>query len=274
MGLRVVRRAVVAAVAGVVASLAPLAAGPAIAGGPTSVVLSLPGTGRMNVLHVSSADYEALQAQVGGFTDPVPTPAAGEGTAARHDQGPVLTLTWLIHDVQPWRVDYVYLLAPGGPWIATRETLNAGDIWALPQTWHRPADAVRLRALVHELKVDPTDWSPADNGVAPEGMPADSDPLGLPSSRSTAAPAAASARDSGGSAPVGWVWGIAGLVCGAVLTVAGEWAWSRRRGGAAPVDEPAAPEAGEPGEGEPGAGRRVASQPAEIELDPVVVSRR
>jgi hypothetical protein len=252
MGLRVVRRLVVGALA--LASLTLSAVGPAAAGGPTSVVLSLPGTGRMNVLHVTSVDYDKLAKNVGAYGA---APAA-EGAAGRHDQGPVLTLTWLIHDVQPWRVDYVYLLAPGGPWIASRQTDGAGDIWNQPQVWHRSTDAAGLRKLVHELKVDPTDWTPADGGVAPEGAPADSEPLGLPSSGATApASSTASSGAPGGSAGGGWVWGIAGLVAGAVLTVAGEWAWSRRRRGAvASADEPPAPGGG----------------PAEVELDPVVMS--
>src|SRR4029079_3373907 len=92
---------------GAVASLTLLAAGPAVAGGPTSVLLSLPGTGRMNVLHVGSEDYEALAGQVGASSGMVP---GEEGTGERHDQGPVLTLTWLIHDVQPWRGGELYLL--------------------------------------------------------------------------------------------------------------------------------------------------------------------
>jgi hypothetical protein len=259
MGTRVVRRVVVGALAGAVVAL--LGAGPAAAGGPTSVLLSLPGTGRMNVLHVGSADYEALAEHVGAYGGV--TAPAGEGTAGRHDQGPVLSLTWLIHDVQPWRIDYVYPTAPGGPWISTLAATDSGNVGAATPVWHRAVNPAGLRALIARLGVDPTDWSPADGGVAPQGMPADSDPLGrLAGSSGTPAEATGSApgsaSSSGGSAPAGWVWGVVGLVAGAVLTVAGEWAWARRRRPAA-----TAPEA----DGE-------APPPAELELDPVVVSGR
>jgi hypothetical protein len=266
MGTRVARRLVAGAVAGLAAGLLTVSgAGPAAAGGPTSVVLSLPGTGRMSVLHVNSADYEALADSVGANVATM-GPAA-EGAAGRHDQGPVLTLTWLIHDVQPWRVDYVYPTAPGGPWISTLQATDSGNVFAQTGVWHKPTDPVAFRALIARLGVDPTDWSPADGGTAPQGRPADSDPLGLtagdsatPAATAAAAPAASS---SGGWGSAGWVWGVVGLVAGAALTVAGEQAWARRRGRAADQAAGEAPSAGEP---EPG-------PPAELELDPVVVRR-
>jgi hypothetical protein len=277
MGTRVVRRLVAGAVAGLAAGLLTMSgAAPAAAGGPTSVVLSLPGSGRMSVLHVGSPDYEALWDAV-GIHGSVPGPAgatAAEGTAERHDQGPVLRLTWLIHDVEPWRLDEVYLLAPKGPWISTRTADEAGEIWSVPQVWSRSPNPDRLRALVAKLGVDPTaigTVAGTSDGVAPPtGAPAEPTAAGPAGSLPGAVPAgagssgsAASSEGSGGGRFAGWVWGVVGLVAGAALTVAGEQAWARRRGGAAGEVPPEADAGAEP---EPG-------PPAELELDPVVVRR-
>jgi hypothetical protein len=268
MGTRVARRLVAGAVAGLAAGLLTVSgAGPAAAGGPTSVVLSLPASGRMAVLHVGSADYEALEELVG--VDAPLGATAAEGTSERHDQGPLLRLTWLIHDVEPWRLDEVYLLAAKGPWISTRTTLSdTGEIWDMPQVWHRSTDSDRLRALVAKLGVDPTTVGTV-TGSSGGTVPATE----APSARAVTGPASAvagagrsgsAAASPEGSRFAGWVFGVVGLVAGAALTLAGEQAWARRRGRAADGEVPVG--AGSGAELEPGL-------PAELELDPVVVRR-
>ena len=128
-----------------------LAAGPAVAGGPTSVLLSAPAIGHTASLYTSDPDYTALAELVGasmafGSTD---EQAGSTNPARSHDVGNQVTLTWLIHDVSVWRVDRVYVDAAGGPWIYTQQAIGGTDgIWDAPETWHR---ATEPKALVQLL---------------------------------------------------------------------------------------------------------------------------
>ena len=63
-------------------------------------------------------------------------------------------MTWLIHDVEPWRVDRIYLGADDGPWIATQEMLSGTrSIWDAPVIWHQPAAGKELVLLLDSLGV-------------------------------------------------------------------------------------------------------------------------
>src|SRR4051794_23270920 len=90
-------------------------AGPASAGGPTSAILSVPGSGVTASLYYTDDAYDQLVRLVGASS----TSAGGtDASGASHESGAGVHVTWLIHDVQPWRVDRIYLDAEGGPWIA------------------------------------------------------------------------------------------------------------------------------------------------------------
>ena len=58
------------------------------------------------------------------------TSDSGTGTVDQsgrsHAKGPGVTVTWLIHDVMPWRVDHIYLTGQGAPWIATQQSDDSG----------------------------------------------------------------------------------------------------------------------------------------------------
>ena len=92
--------------------------GPAAAGGPTSALLSVPGEGRTASLYYTDPEYDALADLVGIESD------TGLGTVDRsgrdHASGPGITVTWMIHDVMPWRIDRIYPNGEGAPWIATQ----------------------------------------------------------------------------------------------------------------------------------------------------------
>jgi hypothetical protein len=240
MGLKVMR-ALLAGLLGCVVSL--LVAGPAVAGGPTSVLISVPGTGRMAALHASSPEYGRLATYVGAYsTNGTPTSEGDAGES--HAQGEFVTMTWLIHDVQVWRVDRVYLSAKGGPWIATQQAMD-GDLGGTEQeSWHTSNDGAGLKALLHELGLDTAGGMA---GAAPGGPATGSGASVGESSEVAADPAAAPAAQAAADQPgtSGWVWAVVGLVAGAVLTVAGEQAWARRRRGAVPA--PAAGTVPEPG---------------------------
>ena len=142
-----------------------LAAAPAQAGGPTSAILSVPGAGTTSSLYYTDPEYDELAGLVG-----VDQPSGTfEGTeSGAHEHGAGVTITWLIHDVSPWRVDRVYLGGKGGPWIAT-QVGGAEAIWESPVLWHHPEDGARLTALLDDLGLGTAaSQDPDFDGVAGE----------------------------------------------------------------------------------------------------------
>ena len=120
-----------------------------------------------------------------------------------------MTVTWLIHDVTPWRVDHIYLEGKGAPWIATQVSEDGGVSWDSPVVWHQPASAAALVALLDQLGVgEASREAGAFSGVA--GAPAP-DPTEV--APRTSEPVA--------SWDAGLWWGLGGLVAGALLTVLG-----------------------------------------------------
>ncbi|MGH8892467.1 MAG: hypothetical protein ACRDWY_04050 [Actinomycetes bacterium] len=206
-----------------------LAATPAAAGGPTSALLVAPDTGATASLHTSDADYQTLAGLVGAFE------ASGlSGTVDKsgrgHEAGAGVTVTWLIHDVQVWRVDRVYLDAEGGPWIATQTTLDeSGTIWDTPAVWHTATDGKLLASLLDRLGVGESATGTARGPVT--GTERGSATNTAPASETAAADADTTPRP---------VWGLAGLVLGVALTVAAVRLASVRSSAAArtPVPDP------------------------------------
>jgi hypothetical protein len=193
-------------------------AGPATAGGPTSVLLVAPGTGRIAALYTGTTDYHALSTLV-GMDNPVvgslERPAGGADAL-----GGVVTLTWLVHDVEAWRVDEVFLDATGGPMISTHTDPNGGgDIWAGPTVWHRASNGKALAALLSRLNVGRVANTSAAAGTTPTTGVL-SATTGVPAPLSAAATAAKpSAADSDSDGLPGWVWGPVGALLGAVLAL-------------------------------------------------------
>ena len=128
--VHLVRTALTAALLGVAA----LIAAPAAAGGPTSALLSIPGAGSTASLYYTDPEYDEL-ADLVGVSQPSGTFDTELGT---HESGPGITITWLIHDVDPWRVDRVYLGGEDGPWISTQMASGNASIWESPVRWHQP----------------------------------------------------------------------------------------------------------------------------------------
>jgi hypothetical protein len=193
------RRAALALLTALV--LSPALAGPAAAGGPTSVLLVVPGEGRTSSLYTGQTDYETLSGLVGDSGN-------ASDTAVSHDHaiGTEVTATWLIHDVSVWRVDRIYPDAPGGPWIATQTSFDgSGDIWSSPVQWHNVTQGPALTGLLTRLGLL------GDSAAAP---PAD---VATPASPAAVPPTAQPTTDNGTSGPV---WGAAGLALGVALTLA------------------------------------------------------
>jgi hypothetical protein len=212
------RAVAVVLTAWVLAILAP--PGPASAGGPTSAMLSVPGEGRTASLYYSDDAYEKLArlVDVGGA-------GTVDESGRSHDTGTGVTVTWLVHDVEPWRVDRIYLAGDDGPWIATQETLTGtGSIWDAPVVWHQPAAGKELSMLLDSLGVG---QAGAASGTGEPGSAVEPGPA-VPASVEPASTAPAPAPTDEGSASANrdrlW-WGLGGLA-GGVLLAAG---WTRVR---------------------------------------------
>ncbi|MDT7789196.1 MAG: hypothetical protein QOF58_7615 [Pseudonocardiales bacterium] len=197
-----------------------LVAGPAQAGGPTSVLLVVPGAGQTASLYMSDADYGVLAGIVGAFE-------AGGGvdrSDASHESGAPVTVTWLIHDVQVWRVDRIHLGGEGGPWISTQlATGKAASIWDSKPVWHTAAHGRELTPLLDRLGVSPDPGG--SGGPAATGANITGGGIGTPIAPPTAAagepkPGPDQASDEQTDSRSGWVWGLAGLGIGVAFTMA------------------------------------------------------
>lgn len=203
---RIVGRLVL--VVGLVLASALITGGVASAGGPTSVLLSAPSADRVTALRYSHPSYNRLDVLLHNGT-PVPE---------QFEDGPnLVTATWLIHDVQIWRIDRIYLDAPGGPLVGTQQI---GLDQALPQgltpaetsgptlSWRRINDGAQVRAMLAEV------------GILGATPPASLPPAPVPAGSAAIQPAATpTSTPSSADGTSGWWWGAAGLFGGAGATL-------------------------------------------------------
>ena len=217
------RRSVVPVLCLLVAALAVLwPTAPAAAGGPTSVLVSVPGEGRVAALYYTQPAYDDLARAVGI------TGARPEAAPRNHGSGTSVTITWLVHDVAPWRIDQVYLQGDGTTWISTQEGFGAGELTAAEPVWHR--GGTRLSALLDRLLPEGRGQTGATGAQPPA-------PLPLPFAEATAADTAAPPPDgTSGLRLAGAV--LAGLLVGAAAT-ATAFVMRRPRGTQSPTDDSA-----------------------------------
>lgn len=177
------------------AALLVLAAPGAFAGGPTSVlIVNYDGSRAAGALTGSTA-YDDLARAL----DVMSTPA-GESTPPGGFREARVRLTWMIHDVTPWRIDAL-TIEGDDVWVNT--TLTAGEAPTGPGTWHRPKDAQLLLETLRVLGVLGTTISPAPGApAAPDGA-ADS-----PTATSTVAATAGTPETT----PAEWTIAIAGAL--------------------------------------------------------------
>ena len=192
-------------------AVAALGATPAHAGGPTSVLLSAPPN--LAAVGYDDPQYEALQnlTKIAGSRD--------AGDTQDHASGELVRATWMIHDMSVWRIDLIYPDAPGGPWIATTESLATGTMPEKP-TWHRATDGPGLVQLLDSLKLF--------DGLS-YGTGLDSPIRVTPESTPVAAPAAPPAAQAQIDFFTGWRWTIPGFLLGAVVAVAAVRLLPKRR---------------------------------------------
>jgi hypothetical protein len=190
------RRVLVAVLVALLAvGVAPLPS--AYAGGPTSVLMVNPNREQARAAYASDSVYTALAAGVGeGQTGSSgPPPGIAEGSEE-------VRLTWLIHDMQIWRIDRIHLTSADGMWIETVvDSTRDGQMLERPAFWHRPADASTLTAVLAEVGLL------GDSGVAPANPSAPGAEATLPAPPSAIPGLAAAAL-------VGLVLGAAGTLVG------------------------------------------------------------
>ncbi|GAA0689235.1 hypothetical protein AB0900_01975 [Streptomyces cellulosae] len=173
---------------------------PATAGGPTSVLIVSATTGKTASLYYADKRYTELERLLGPMHQGTRTEPPRLATAS----GQQINVTWMIHDVTPWRVDQIAL--PDGSqdaWIHTSTRITDGGDGA----WHPAKQPARLRALLAQLGVTATGAS------APAAQPAPREDLHM-----APAPAAAPTTDDGSDGALWW-WAVPGLAAGAVLAL-------------------------------------------------------
>ena len=127
------------------------------AGGPTSVLMTNPESGRASALHVANANYDRLYAAVGEATGSMLPP---NGLSSGEEE---VRLTWLIHDVQVWRIDRVHLTRNDGIWLETvAELTGEGHPFDQPSSWHRAKDGQALTALLADAGLLGADSAPTN----------------------------------------------------------------------------------------------------------------
>ncbi|MFC8130096.1 hypothetical protein [Streptomyces sp. NPDC057302] len=224
--------------AGLAAALALVVIGApeAVAGGPTSVLVVSPESGQSTALYVSDKEYGELERCLGAIGD------LGSGGEGRREQPPGLSMgdgsrqinvTWMVHDVEPWRVDRAYPVASGSK--SGKDGKDAKAVWihtttdveSMTGTWHKAKDPARLTALFKKLGVM---GAPADGGN--QAIPPGADSAPPPTSASKAGPeGAAGARADGtpGDGGTDWWWAMAGAGAGAAGALLLRGPFTRRR---------------------------------------------
>ncbi|HXH77480.1 hypothetical protein [Nocardioides sp.] len=188
--------------------------GPAQAGGPTSVLISQPGTGQVTGLYTGTAAYAELERLLAASPEAVEEPPESGG--ARY------TMTWLIHDVSPWRIDSVHMAPDGTASVST--TFVNGSEQLGPEgsqsTWRAVTDGEKLAALLDRLfSGEPVAAEPpvAEEAPAIEAAP-------------TVAPVTPAAPETRWFTLAGWRWVVPGAAGGLAIGLLA----SRRRAPAEP----------------------------------------
>jgi hypothetical protein len=202
------RRTVLAIVAVLVVALSSVM--PAVAGGPTSVLLSAPSVPRVVATGYEDKTYNDLTELIQS-TDRA---TAGNGGTS-HESGEFIRATWLIHDMSVWRLDVIYPQAANGPWIATTTIDENGRMSETP-VWHRSSDWVKLLKLLDTLGLvggkhgvsGPTNLS-SNDGTQTTTTPAEQPVVQQPVETVKAQPGILT----------GWRWAIPGFVMGALIVV-------------------------------------------------------
>ena len=183
-------RRILAVVVLALAALVGLPSG-AAAGGPTSVIITEPGVSA-GALYFQDEAYDTLE----GLLPADET----RGKSSPPSNARSYNLTWLVHDVQPWRWDRVAVLADGTAWVSTSFTEFGTAGW-------QPLDgaAKQVSAIIDGV---------LEGGAAPIVL------TDVPEEPATAPPARAEDAREPWFSLTGWGWVVPGALLGLVVGVA------------------------------------------------------
>jgi hypothetical protein len=185
------------AVMGTVLALVLWGAPAASAGGLTSVLVVSSASSEATGLRYPDEQFAQLDRLLGepGVGSLTKAPKADLLGARQID------VTWLLHDVDPWRLDQVYPETGSETvWIHTVKHLEKSR----SGYWHRAEKPTELRALLKKLGV-----------LGPVAGAAGSGGDAATAARAASASTSASGDDSG------WMWAIPGLAAGLALGAGG-----------------------------------------------------
>ncbi|MFJ9249241.1 hypothetical protein [Streptomyces sp. NPDC101776] len=135
----------------------------AAAGGPTSVLVTSPESGQAKALYYSDEQYGKLQQLLGpagkGVRDKPP-----EADPAHAHQ---INVTWLAHDISPWRIDRVFPVESRTQAVWIHTAADVSENTSLNGYWHRAGQPARLRALFKQLGVTGKDGGDGYSGIFP-----------------------------------------------------------------------------------------------------------
>ncbi len=137
----------------------------AVAGGPTSVLLVNYETGRSAAALNGSSAYAELQSILGDENRPAKS-VTPPGVVEQSDAG--VRLVWLIHDVNPWRIDNVHVVG-SDVWVETYFGTSGTDPYAQSPIWHQPARGADLVTSLTALGVLGTGTPDAGGSRAAQG---------------------------------------------------------------------------------------------------------
>lgn len=183
----------------------------AVAGGPTSVLITSPESAETASLYFSDAEYEALSKQLDGQgmgalpEGRTKRPASMDSAVGSRQ----INVTWMIHDVQPWRLDQVYPSEDlSTVWIHTSTDIQGTETGV----WHKAKQPAALRALLKRIGVM---GEKKGHGVAVPPIGGTDDAAAVDTPVEQQARPAVSVASAGGTD--GWWWAIPALGAGVVL---------------------------------------------------------
>ncbi|MEU9285865.1 hypothetical protein AB0D57_14355 [Streptomyces sp. NPDC048275] len=191
----------------VVLSAVLLGASPAMAGGPTSVLVVSPESAETTALYHSDKEYGELMRLLGepgsGTSEEPPGLDGGNG-------GRQINVTWMLHDVSPWRVDRVYPDTPRSKevWIHT-----ATNMQSMNGYWHKAEHPAQVRALLKKLGVMGSSSAGGAGAIYPAPWETTEDTPSAPARSEQPRAATAAAADDG----TDWWWALPGAAAGALL---------------------------------------------------------
>ena len=163
--------------------------GAAHAGGPTSVLITQQGEAAA-ALYYDDAAYDALLGLLPATdTQGKPQPPGGGGD--------YYSLTWMIHDVSPWRFDRVHVARDGTAWVSTSLSADSGAGW---QPLASPENLVELLTRVLDRSASPQVVTLAGEVAQP-----------------TSAPATPDEPDASWFSLTGWRWVVPGALLGLLV---------------------------------------------------------